>query len=161
MLNNSDVDEQKAFSAAYHSVIALLARREHSVLELTLKLSKRYGTDDRWIEPAIEKAIANGYQSDARFAHAYARSRTDKGFGCERIANELQQKGVDGQLITQALAEVKEQGAEQGAITRTWQKKFKQPPMDFNEKMKQIRFLHYRGFAQAEIERLFASLEES
>lgn len=161
MRDASDVDDQKLFSTIYTSVIALLARREHSVSELTQKLSRRYGASEPLIEQAISKASADGYQSDERFAEAYARSRVNKGFGRERIASELAQKGITSDLIEQALASMQEQGVEREAISRVWEKKFSQLPRDFNEKMKQIRFLRYRGFTQPEIERLFSALESA
>lgn len=150
--------EQQRFSAIYRTTIAHLARREHSRFELQQKLSKRFDSAESLINRALDKAAADGYLSDERFAEAYSRSRNNKGFGRERIANELMQKGVDATLIADALAQV--QDTDNRALSHTWRKKFNHVPQDFKEKMKQIRFLRYRGFTQEEIERFFAHLEE-
>lgn len=156
-----DLDDakQKTFSAIYRAIIAYLARREHSVQELSQKLSKRFAEDKRLVDRALEKAIADGYQSDQRFAEAYARSRVNKGFGGERIANELRQKGISTDLIEQAVAELETVDAERDALAYTWQKKYNSPPQNFNEKMKQVRFLRYRGFSSEQIEQFYGRLE--
>lgn len=183
----SEQSDQQTFRKLYQSALALLARREHSVFELTQKLSQkikkshsqgargskcegsdeqnsdeqdndRQCDDEKLLSGVINKAIADGYLSDQRYAEAYTRSRMNKGFGSERIALELSQKGVDAELIATTLADAKESDVEQELISSTWNKKFSHSPRDFNEKMKQIRFLRYRGFSQEEIERFFAQL---
>ena len=142
----------------YHAALALLARREHSSFELKQKLQKRFCDCEPLIEQAILKTQADGYLSDERFATAYARSRWQKGFGPERISNELKVKGISSDLSAVALNSATEELDEAAIIERTWRKKFKLAPSDFNEKMKQIRFLRYRGFEQAQIESLFELL---
>lgn len=151
--------EQKQFSAIYRALIAHLARREHSLHELTQKLNKRFAEHEQLICRALDKAIADGYQCDQRFAEAYTRSRINKGFGRERIAIELRQKGVSQDLIEHSVSQLQEANAEQDALAYTWQKKFNAPPQSFNEKIKQIRFLRYRGFSVEQIEHFYDSLD--
>lgn len=152
--------DQHQFSAIYRATIAYLARREHSRFELAQKLSKRFDAQEPLIDRALDKAAADGYLSDERFAEAYTRSRASKGFGCERIANELRQKGVNTDLIADSLAHIQKQGGHAQALLNTWKKKFNAPPQNFKDKAKQARFLRYRGFNQDEIEQLFASLSD-
>jgi regulatory protein len=45
----------------------LLARREHSVLELTRKLQAR-GFEPQLVDAALQQLVADGLLSDARFA---------------------------------------------------------------------------------------------
>lgn len=151
--------EQKQFSAIYRALIAYLARREHSLHELTQKLSQRFAEHEQLISLALNKAIADGYQSDQRFAEAYTRSRINKGFGRERIVLELRQKGVSQELIEHSVSQLQEGDAEHEALAYTWQKKFNSSPKNFNEKMKQIRFLRYRGFSAEQIECFYDALE--
>lgn len=66
----------------------MLARREHSQLELTQKLTQK-GFQERDIELLLEEFVQLGWQSDQRFAESYSRSRVHKGFGPVRIQYEL------------------------------------------------------------------------
>lgn len=167
MSDLSEHTDQKAFNKLYQSAIALLARREHSVSELTQKLSRKLdpavasGDGEALLNQVLTKVIADGYLSDQRYAEAYTRSRMNKGFGFDRIRNELNQKGIAPELIASTLSAFDEPEAEQERIAYAWRKKFKHVPCDFNEKMKQIRFLRYRGFGQSDIDRFFAQLGET
>ena len=42
--------------------------------------------------------------SDARYTEAYIRQRGARGYGPDRIRQELRQKGVDGCLLAEAMA---------------------------------------------------------
>jgi regulatory protein len=163
MLDTTDITEQQLFVKLLHSAIGLLARREHSSFELAQKLKhklKQYDLGgDGVVHRVLEQMIADGYLSDQRYAEAYSRSRINKGFGFDRIAHELMAKGISSELITTTFNALKENDGELSVIAHAWQKKFNQAPRDLNEKMKQMRFLFYRGFKQAEIQRFFAELE--
>lgn len=65
-------------------------------------------------------------------------------FGSQRIVNELQQKGIDENLIAAALPHLKETELE--TARTVWQKKFGAKPVNAKERAKQIRFLMSRGF---------------
>lgn len=129
----------------------LLARREHSRLELLHKLARRFGDREprSELEVAIDTLAAEGLQSDERFALSFARERLHRGHGPRRIRVELQQRGVDDTLIDTALAEVP---AEEGT---TWAgqarlvlaKRFGDgPARGFPERARRLRFLDQRGF---------------
>ncbi len=124
----------------------LLARREHLRQELALKLGKRFGSEAaNDIAAVLDDLEAEGLQSDPRFTEAYIRQRISKGYGPDRIRQELRQKGVDSELLELALEDVDTDWVERAAEVRL--KKFgKTPPPDFKEKARQMRFLNYRGF---------------
>lgn len=120
----------------------LLARREHSCQELYTKLAKRSDDVDLIIE-VVAKLTAENLQSDERFAHAYARSRSNRGFGPVRIENELRQRGVADHLIYAAIAEINWLPI----LESQWEKRCNgRQDLSFEEKMKHKRFLQYRGF---------------
>lgn len=73
--------------------VALLARREHSALELRTKLIAK-GFDATEVEAAIERLAAQGLQSDQRFVEALVRSRTQAGQGPARLRMELARHGL-------------------------------------------------------------------
>ena len=66
-------------------------------------------------------------------------------FGSRRIVYELQQKGIDEELISALLPRLKE--TELKTARAVWQKKFGTAPANVKERAKQIRFLMGRGFS--------------
>ena len=78
--------------------IHLLTPREHSVLELRIKLVKR-NIDPEKIEAVVSYLIELDYLSDERFTEAYVAERTRKGDGPNKIRSNLQKRGVDRALI--------------------------------------------------------------
>jgi regulatory protein len=132
----------------------LLARREHSRLELTRKLRRRYPLDE--LEAALEALASEGLLSEPRFALAFARERMLRGYGPLRIVAELGERGVSEATAASALQEVcEEEGVDwrlqaQAAL----HKKFgiEALPADYTERARCLRFLNYRGFPAAELE---------
>jgi len=126
----------------------LLARREHSVAELVRKLSVDFDYDD--IIVAIDKLTDKNLQSDQRFAENYLRYRSQRGFGYQKIRQELKERGVDAELISDALAESDIDWFALAAGARC--KRFgEEDPEDYEERAKQQRFLQYRGFTHEQI----------
>jgi len=123
----------------------LLARREHSRLELRRKLSAR-GFPDTMIEQALDGLEDDGLLSDQRFAESFAGSRLRRGQGPQRILAELRQRGVAEAL---ALRAVEELDADWFAEARAVRARRFGPaaPASFKERARQARFLQYRGFS--------------
>ncbi len=130
-----------------------LARREHSVHELTTKLVKaEFDCDD--IQNIIARLTEQDLQSDQRFAENYTRYRSNRGFGSQKIRQELKERGVDVELINDAL---EQQNIDWFAIAvMVRHKRFgEQSPDEFKEQAKQQRFLQYRGFTHEQITESF------
>ena len=103
---------------------------------------------------ALAGLKAAGIQNDARFAEAYIRNRVANGYGPVRITRELYERGVSRELVTQVLAALEMDWAEQVQAVR--QKKFgRQAPADIKEQARQSRFLQYRGFTYQQIGNAF------
>ena len=132
-----------------HRAIALLARREHSCLELKRKLEqKEFVTEE--VGPVIEWLIENDYISDERFADVIVRHRAEKGYGSRFIQNELAQKGVDSSIFQNVVKNHQIDWYLQAELA--YNKRFgHQPIKDHKDKAKRIRFLQYRGFSSEEI----------
>ncbi len=84
------------------AALRLLAGREHSRNELTVKLVRR-GFGHATVEAALDELCGRGLQSDARYAEGYARGRAQRAYGPVRIRAELAERGVDRDLICAAL----------------------------------------------------------
>ncbi len=127
-----------------NKAMALLARREHSRLELARKLSdKAEGAD---IDALLDELAADDLQSDHRFAESYVRSRQLSGYGPIRIRQELLQRGVVEPLIDTVLPVDEEDWRE--LLQQVWQKKYRGLiPDDARAYGQQVRFLLQRGFS--------------
>ena len=132
----------------------LLARREHSEQELRQKLKSRE-FDAEAIETAIQSLLQDGLLSDERFIESYVNHRFNAGMGPVRILYELRQKGISDALADQYIE----------AFVDRWDPLMRQLrerkygaviPEDYNERMKQARFLQNRGFSPESVMRLFA-----
>lgn len=138
------------------TAVGLLARREHSRLELQRKLTLRgYTLTD--IEPLLDRLTAQNLQSDTRYTESYVRMRSHGGYGAQRIQGELRERGIPPALIEHELALLAE--TDSGRIDDVWCRKFKgQYPQDYRERAKQMRFLQQRGFSTDEIRQLYGRL---
>lgn len=130
--------------------IRFLARREHSRAELARKLAP-HGTSDE-VEAVLERMIALGLLSDARFAQSWVRSKAYR-FGLARIRHDLAQRGLDRDTIDAAL-ENEPLDDEIERARAVWATRFGSIADDRREWAKQARFLQSRGFSTATITRL-------
>ncbi len=139
--------------AARKVALDLLARREHSALELRRKLLAR-GYDDDDIDAALAGLQQERLQSDERFAEAYVHSRVEAGMGPLRIRHELRERGVGEGPIEAALGPLADRWDEMMAALRE-RRYGAEVPQDYAARMKQARFLQNRGFSADSVMRLF------
>jgi regulatory protein len=126
-----------------------LARREHGQVELTSKVVK-FGFDADVAADAVAQLIDDGLQSDQRFVEAFVRSRISQGKGPARIRTDLRERGIGGTLIDHGLSEANQNWHRLAGDVRI--KKFgTECPLDFKDKVRQMRFLQSRGFEQDHI----------
>jgi regulatory protein len=132
------------------AALRLLARREHSSAELRAKLQQR-GYPAAAIGPVVDALQAQGLLSDERYAEALIATRVERGYGPMRIAAELRQSELPQTVIEQALAATQVDWARQ--VEQVRRKRFGESfPVDFAERARQARFLHYRGFTAEQIQ---------
>lgn len=141
-----DDSEQKARAVA----LRLLARREHSRLELDLKLRQRT-FESALIEKVLDEYEACDWLNNERFADVFARQRFDMGYGPLKITSELQQRGI--QRPPQWLTEMTDrQWIESAKKVRERRFGLSDIRQDWDEKGRQGRFLSRRGYATDQIE---------
>ena len=147
-------DSAEACQQSYAAALRLLARREHSVLELRHKLTGRHFTDSI-VDTVVMQLVEQGLLSDQRFAEVYVRGRFERGYGPLRIRAELRERGVSGDLMGQMLAELSNSWVESAGRQRS--KRFGHRfPGDYRERAKQMRFLQQRGFTAEQIQAVFS-----
>lgn len=124
--------------------VKLLSRREHSALEIRRKLAQR-DFDENEIEQSIIELQQGGWLSDQRFAESYIRMRQHKGYGPLRISMELSERGIDEDIVNDYMPVDNETWLQ--LLQQQYLKKYRNAPVtDYNDKVKRIRFLQYRGF---------------
>ena len=131
------------------TALDLLARREHSALELKQKLIRR-NFEPRRIEQVLASLAQDGLLSDERFAEVFVASRVRRGQGPLRIRRELDQRGVAAPLAEQHLDAYCDSWLEIASTAR--RKRFGiEPIRNYTERARQARFLQYRGFSTEQI----------
>lgn len=127
----------------------LLARREHSRLELDRKLRLR-DFPPELINPVLDSLSAEGLLSESRFAEEWVRSRVARGQGPNKIWAELRQRGLDEAEVRQALARCDTDWSRQAfEVRRKWFGA--EVPTALAERARQTRFLVSRGFTTEQI----------
>ncbi|MBN1238097.1 MAG: regulatory protein RecX [Gammaproteobacteria bacterium] len=130
--------------------VALLARREHSRLELARKLASR-GYDSALIAETLDGLEQSGFLDGQRFMESFIESRAERGLGPVRIRSELIQRGIANVAAADALEAAGKDWRALAAAVRA--KRFgAEPPREFRERARQARFLEYRGFRAADID---------
>lgn len=136
--------------------VALLARREHAAAELRGKLI-RAGISEPEAAEVVRRLSDAGLQSDDRYTEMLVRGRASRGQGPIRVRAELERFDIDERLIRRHLeSESYDWSAE---ARRALLKKFPDPPDDFRDKARRLRFLARRGFDHDQIDHALAGYE--
>nr|VFJ98007.1 MAG: regulatory protein [Candidatus Kentron sp. LFY] len=131
-------------AATLQKALSLLARREHSKMELSRKLVAR-GIEEGLVALTISRLCRKNLLSDVRFTENFVRQRIANGYGPIRIRHELRQHGIDEKTIMQNLPYGENEWIDRVAEVR--RKRFGvSKPKDHRDRVRQIRFLMRRGF---------------
>ena len=146
--------EAEAAGKLRNKALRLLTTREHSREELTRKLAqakvRRARNEAKAPPPAkddisrlIDDLVAQGWQSDDRYAEAIVRRLT--GQASRRfIADKLAQTGIKKDVAELALEALVQD--ENEVAKALWERRYGKVATDDKERQKQIRFLLSRGF---------------
>jgi regulatory protein len=148
-VRRSKPDDALDAASCEQVAVALLARREHSRLELTRKLAAK-GFPEDLIGATLDDLERSGALAAARFTESFIRARVAKGQGPARIRAELAERGIGGAAATDLLRDSGVDWQDAARVARV--KRFgARAPRDFKERARQARFLEYRGFDSAQI----------
>ena len=145
----------------------ILAVRDHSEQELRRKLNTPVRIPGQVEEPVaagdVEQVIGwcreHNWLDDERYTARFIQSRSQKGYGSQRIRQELQQRGIARHALDNAFAAGDIVWI---ALARTIaERKFGSPlPGTFAEKVKVQRFLLYRGFLMEDIQDIWRNFAD-
>lgn len=137
--------------------LRLLSGREHSRSELERKLAA-HEEEPGQLRRVLDELQARGFIDHQRVADSVVHRRGAK-LGAMRIRQELQAKGLDAELVAQAVAGLKPTEVERAR--EVWRRRFTGLPADAAERGKQARFLAARGFDGEVIRRVLAAHDPS
>ena len=132
------------------TAIRLLARREHTRVELARKLSG-LGTQEE-VATVLADMASSQLQSDNRTAENYLRSNASR-LGASRLRHTLKTRGVAPEMIEEQLAQA-DLPDEIERARAAWSRKFSAAPSNPKEWARQARFLQSRGFPGDIVRRL-------
>jgi regulatory protein len=133
--------------------LRLLSGREHSRSELERKLAQ-HEEEPGQLRRILDELQAKGFIDHRRVADSIVHQRAGK-LGAGRIRQELQRKGLDAELVAQAVAGLRSSEVERAR--EVWRRKFEGPPADAAERGKQARFLLARGFDGEVVRRVLSA----
>lgn len=94
---------EQVVSYAYNLAVWHLSRQMQTVAEIRKRLTAKLVPEDV-AEATIERLVAMGALDDRAYAESYARSSaTFKKWGTSRIRRELASKGIDQEIIDEAI----------------------------------------------------------
>jgi regulatory protein len=130
--------------------LRFLSQREHSRSELERKLAK-HEEEPGQLRRILDDLQARGFIDHERVAESVLNRRAGK-LGAMRIRQELRGKGIEPELVAQAVAQLN--GSELERAREVWRRKFDAPPQNEHEHARQARFLAARGFGMQTISRV-------
>ncbi|MDY4595348.1 MAG: recombination regulator RecX [[Pasteurella] aerogenes] len=147
-----------SFALSY--IVNLLSRREYSEFELRCKMQEKAFSEEE-INQALSQAQQKHWQSDKRFTENYIHARAQRGYGFNRIQQELKQlKGIQSQVIDEIMAEL---DIDWSALARsTLRKKFPDYAQCKDPKAKQKiwRYMVSHGFFADDFRQYIGTPEE-
>jgi len=129
-------------------LLAWQARRDHSRVELTRKL-QQLGAEPDVTDALLVRLGELGLQDDDRYAGALVRSQLVRGRGLQSLRQQLRDKGLatDHPALEAETADIDWTERARSLVQRRLGSRSLTDP---REQARQLRFLVYRGFSQAQ-----------
>jgi regulatory protein len=140
-------DEQERLEHALGLAYHYLNRRERTAAEVRRHLEQK-GVDAASSDGALELLIQEGYIDDAKFAQLLVQDKRElEEWGSERISHGLLARGIDRELIEEALAdrEAEETTELERALTLL-SRRFPSPPHERRERDRALGLLIRKGY---------------
>src|SRR5262245_9135161 len=163
------VEDQERLRAAEQLLVAqttalqYLAARPRTAYEVRQKL-RRSGVADQVAEQVIARLQARGALDDTAYAHAYLTSRlTSRGYGPQRLRQELQQRGIGRALVEEAvqrdLAAEDVLAAARAQAAKRWLRLVREADLA-KRRQKLWAFLRRRGFSASIVQQVLTEVAE-
>jgi regulatory protein len=143
--DNDVLDAGTTLTDALARCYTHLARREHSVTEMRVRL-ERAQFDDATIDEALAMVVEQGYLDDARYARLLAEDRRAiDGWGVDRIRARLESAGVERDLIDATLVGF-DASSERQAAAGLLARRFREPLRDDRDRQRAFAALIRQGY---------------
>lgn len=130
---------------------ALCFRREYCRKDVMKKVMTALDGDVAKAEEVVAKLVEERYVDDLRYATAFARDKASiAGWGEAKIRYMLASKGIDRELIAQALDEVDDKRAET-RLEKLMENKVRSLKDDPQRRLKLLRFGLGRGYSYDQV----------
>jgi regulatory protein len=140
MDDRQERERERAIQLGYRA----LGRRERTIAELRTLLERKR-VEPEAIDAAVEELLEAGLLDDARYAQRFAEDKRElERWGSERIARELQRRGIHPELIERAVADRSREAELQTALMLLQQRV--PPPRNDRERDRAWRLLIRRGY---------------
>lgn len=150
------------YRKALNSALRILARRDHSSLELTQKLMHRGHAEDV-VQRVITECLRLNYIDDRRVRGQFVDVMKRKGFGNHRIRRELIKRGLAGDDAEDGLDASMPPAEERSTARRVALKKWRslqQGAAPEKKRPRLLRYLQSRGFSDAVIYDVMKTITE-
>lgn len=140
-----------------NQALLALGQREYSRKELHKKLLAS-GADVSLIDSVLDEMTQLGYLNHQRYAEALINKRARQGYGPRWIRQELQQVGIESEILSDAL----DNGAHDWSqlAGKLYRKKYgTKPATDLKEKSRRARFLFSKGFSSDQLKSFLQGIE--
>jgi regulatory protein len=142
-------------NALHDYAVKALGRRMRTVTELTRLMRTKVEPDEHGrakIDAVVLRLKEYGYLNDADFAAYYTKLRQDNAsFGRRRVQQDLAQKGVKADLVTETLDRAYENVDEEALARRHLERKRVKEPANDKEAARVMRLLMRAGFSSSAI----------
>ena len=126
--------------------LQLLARREHTRIELAEKL-RRKGFKEDSVTETLDALVNENLVSHRRFIEDYLTSRVHKGYGPNRIRLELLQKGLAKEEVDRGFANAGIDWIDRAR--HCYRRKYRDTEAeDVAQRMKRRQYLYRRGYPE-------------
>ena len=130
---------------------ALCSRREYCRKDVMKKVMTALDGDVAKAEEVVAKLVEERYVDDLRYATAFARDKASiAGWGEAKIRYMLSSKGIDREMIAQALDEVDDKRAET-RLEKLMENKVRSLKDDPQRRLKLLRFGLGRGYSYDQV----------
>jgi regulatory protein len=140
---DTDAGLEQALETAYR----YLNQRERTRAEMRAHLERK-GIGSRDVERSIGALAERGQLDDSRFARLFVQDKRElDAWGSDRIRQVLLSRGVDPDVVEEALAEHEQvAGGELDRALALLRKRFPSPPRDRKERDRALGVLLRKGF---------------
>jgi regulatory protein len=140
------------FEDALKRALKFLSYRARTEEQVRVKLTQ-LGFPLTTVEATLERLRSLNFLNDETFARDWALTRaTNHGYGLQRIARELRQKGISESLINPILQEAFAEQGERERAKALLQKRFSGKDFKDNKVLRRaIGFLQRRGYRDSDI----------